>query len=177
MRPSSVLARTAQAGLARRRAAALSSLASVSPMSSATSSSRAPMVMLQAVAPSSRAASTGVLPSGACGRRCMSSVAERATTVAMPALSPTMTNGKIAKWNKKEGDAVNSGDTLVSPRGRAGVVGWSNIHLLLLEIVNVRSNLLFIVTYASPLHVLGLPLRSARWRRTRPPLISRTRTT
>jgi hypothetical protein len=59
----------------------------------------------------------------------MSSVAERATTVAMPALSPTMTNGKIAKWNKKEGDAVNSGDTLVSHRGRAGVAaGWNCIH-------------------------------------------------
>jgi pyruvate dehydrogenase E1 component beta subunit len=30
----------------------------------------------------------------------------------MPALSPTMTEGKIAKWLKKEGDAVKSGDIL-----------------------------------------------------------------
>lgn len=32
--------------------------------------------------------------------------------VQMPALSPTMTAGKIAKWNKKEGDKLNSGDVL-----------------------------------------------------------------
>ncbi|MGZ8997980.1 MAG: 2-oxo acid dehydrogenase subunit E2, partial [Allosphingosinicella sp.] len=32
--------------------------------------------------------------------------------VLMPALSPTMTEGKIAKWLKKEGDAVESGDVL-----------------------------------------------------------------
>jgi pyruvate dehydrogenase E2 component (dihydrolipoamide acetyltransferase) len=30
----------------------------------------------------------------------------------MPALSPTMTEGKIAQWLKKEGDAVKSGDLL-----------------------------------------------------------------
>jgi pyruvate dehydrogenase E2 component (dihydrolipoamide acetyltransferase) len=30
----------------------------------------------------------------------------------MPALSPTMTEGKIAQWLKKEGDAVRSGDLL-----------------------------------------------------------------
>ncbi|HEY9538833.1 MAG TPA: pyruvate dehydrogenase complex E1 component subunit beta [Kiloniellaceae bacterium] len=32
--------------------------------------------------------------------------------VLMPALSPTMTEGKLAKWLKKEGDAVSSGDVL-----------------------------------------------------------------
>ncbi|TVR96869.1 MAG: pyruvate dehydrogenase complex dihydrolipoamide acetyltransferase [Rhodospirillales bacterium] len=32
--------------------------------------------------------------------------------VLMPALSPTMTEGKLAKWLKKEGDAVESGDVL-----------------------------------------------------------------
>jgi pyruvate dehydrogenase E2 component (dihydrolipoamide acetyltransferase) len=32
--------------------------------------------------------------------------------VLMPALSPTMTEGKIAKWLKKEGDNVESGDVL-----------------------------------------------------------------
>lgn len=32
--------------------------------------------------------------------------------VLMPALSPTMTDGKLAKWLKKEGDAVESGDVL-----------------------------------------------------------------
>jgi pyruvate dehydrogenase E1 component beta subunit len=32
--------------------------------------------------------------------------------VLMPALSPTMTEGKLAKWLKAEGDAVNAGDVL-----------------------------------------------------------------
>ncbi|AWK87056.1 pyruvate dehydrogenase complex E1 component subunit beta [Azospirillum thermophilum] len=32
--------------------------------------------------------------------------------VLMPALSPTMTEGKLAKWLKKEGDTVKSGDVL-----------------------------------------------------------------
>jgi pyruvate dehydrogenase E2 component (dihydrolipoamide acetyltransferase) len=32
--------------------------------------------------------------------------------VLMPALSPTMTEGNLAKWHKKEGDAVESGDVL-----------------------------------------------------------------
>ncbi len=32
--------------------------------------------------------------------------------VLMPALSPTMTEGKIARWHKKPGDAVHAGDVL-----------------------------------------------------------------
>ena len=32
--------------------------------------------------------------------------------VLMPALSPTMEKGKLAKWLKKEGDTVKSGDIL-----------------------------------------------------------------
>ncbi len=32
--------------------------------------------------------------------------------ILMPALSPTMTEGNLAKWVKKEGDAVHSGDVL-----------------------------------------------------------------
>ncbi|WP_264816584.1 biotin/lipoyl-containing protein, partial [Gluconobacter kondonii] len=35
-----------------------------------------------------------------------------AIEILMPALSPTMTEGKIARWLKKEGDVVNSGDVL-----------------------------------------------------------------
>ena len=35
-----------------------------------------------------------------------------AIEVLMPALSPTMTEGKLAKWLKSEGDAVTSGDVL-----------------------------------------------------------------
>jgi len=34
------------------------------------------------------------------------------TQILMPALSPTMTEGKLAKWLKKEGDAVKPGDVL-----------------------------------------------------------------
>jgi pyruvate dehydrogenase E1 component beta subunit len=35
-----------------------------------------------------------------------------AIQILMPALSPTMTEGKIAKWLKKEGDPVKSGDVI-----------------------------------------------------------------
>jgi pyruvate dehydrogenase E1 component beta subunit len=34
------------------------------------------------------------------------------TQVLMPALSPTMEKGNLAKWHKKEGDAVKSGDVI-----------------------------------------------------------------
>ncbi|NVN13108.1 biotin/lipoyl-containing protein, partial [Nguyenibacter vanlangensis] len=32
--------------------------------------------------------------------------------ILMPALSPTMTEGKLARWLKKEGDAIQSGDVI-----------------------------------------------------------------
>ena len=35
-----------------------------------------------------------------------------ATQVLMPALSPTMTEGKLAKWKKREGEAVRAGDVI-----------------------------------------------------------------
>ncbi len=34
------------------------------------------------------------------------------TNILMPALSPTMTEGKLSRWLKKEGDEVKSGDVL-----------------------------------------------------------------
>src|SRR5215467_5433194 len=34
------------------------------------------------------------------------------TDILMPALSPTMEEGKLAKWHVKEGDAVKAGDIL-----------------------------------------------------------------
>ena len=34
------------------------------------------------------------------------------TNILMPALSPTMTEGTLSKWLKKEGDEVKSGDVL-----------------------------------------------------------------
>jgi pyruvate/2-oxoglutarate dehydrogenase complex dihydrolipoamide acyltransferase (E2) component len=35
-----------------------------------------------------------------------------AIEILMPALSPTMTEGKLARWLKAEGDTVKSGDVL-----------------------------------------------------------------
>ncbi|MGQ3032167.1 MAG: biotin/lipoyl-containing protein, partial [Ferrovibrionaceae bacterium] len=35
-----------------------------------------------------------------------------ATQILMPALSPTMTEGKLAKWLIKEGDTVKAGDVM-----------------------------------------------------------------
>src|SRR4051794_1048923 len=35
-----------------------------------------------------------------------------ATDILMPALSPTMEQGKLARWLKKEGDAVKPGDVI-----------------------------------------------------------------
>jgi pyruvate/2-oxoglutarate dehydrogenase complex dihydrolipoamide acyltransferase (E2) component len=32
--------------------------------------------------------------------------------ILMPALSPTMTEGNLAKWLKSEGDAIESGDVI-----------------------------------------------------------------
>ena len=32
--------------------------------------------------------------------------------ILMPALSPTMTEGTLAKWLKKEGDEVSAGDVI-----------------------------------------------------------------
>ncbi|MFN9544503.1 MAG: biotin/lipoyl-containing protein, partial [Alphaproteobacteria bacterium] len=34
------------------------------------------------------------------------------TEILMPALSPTMEEGKLAKWHVKEGDKVSSGDVI-----------------------------------------------------------------
>ncbi len=34
------------------------------------------------------------------------------TQILMPALSPTMTEGNLARWLKKEGDSVNAGDVI-----------------------------------------------------------------
>ncbi|MCQ4160284.1 biotin/lipoyl-binding protein, partial [Roseomonas sp. GC11] len=33
-------------------------------------------------------------------------------TILMPALSPTMTEGKLSRWLKKEGDAVKAGEII-----------------------------------------------------------------
>src|SRR4051812_12696062 len=46
--------------------------------------------------------------------------------ILMPALSPTMTEGNLAKWLKKEGDNVKAGDGLAeieTDKGTMGVEG------------------------------------------------------
>ncbi|HEY8206772.1 MAG TPA: biotin/lipoyl-containing protein, partial [Myxococcaceae bacterium] len=35
-----------------------------------------------------------------------------ATVIQMPSLSPTMKEGKITKWLKKEGDKISSGEAI-----------------------------------------------------------------
>src|ERR1700754_507792 len=42
----------------------------------------------------------------------MSAVRRCTWPIRVPALSPTMTEGKLAKWLKKEGDKVKSGDLI-----------------------------------------------------------------
>ncbi|WCJ19193.1 Dihydrolipoyllysine-residue acetyltransferase component 1 of pyruvate dehydrogenase complex mitochondrial [Euphorbia peplus] len=46
------------------------------------------------------------------GSRQFSSAEPSHTVIGMPALSPTMTQGNIAKWHKKEGDKIEVGDIL-----------------------------------------------------------------
>src|SRR5438067_2161413 len=48
-------------------------------------------------------------PRAACSTSTDSPVA---TNVYMEALSPTMEEGRVAKWHKREGDAVKAGETL-----------------------------------------------------------------
>ena len=43
--------------------------------------------------------------------------------VTMPALSPTMTEGRLAAWRKREGDAVVPGDVLAELHRREGISG------------------------------------------------------
>src|SRR6185503_17562918 len=49
---------------------------------------------------------------GALDRRLRRGVTQMPIEVLMPALSPTMTEGKIAKWHKQPGDKVKAGDII-----------------------------------------------------------------
>src|SRR6185312_2418808 len=44
--------------------------------------------------------------------RCIAEGRAMSIELLMPALSPTMTEGKLAKWSKKEGDKVKAGDVI-----------------------------------------------------------------
>ena len=41
-------------------------------------------------------------------------------TITMPALSPTMESGTLAKWLVKEGDEITSGDVIAEIENRQG---------------------------------------------------------
>ena len=43
--------------------------------------------------------------------------------ILMPALSPTMTEGNLARWLKQEGDAVAAGDLIAEIGDRQGEHG------------------------------------------------------
>ena len=46
-----------------------------------------------------------------------------ATEILMPALSPTMEEGNLAKWLVKEGDKISSGDVIAEFHQRIAVRG------------------------------------------------------
>ncbi|GMN51964.1 hypothetical protein TIFTF001_021109 [Ficus carica] len=52
-------------------------------------------------------------PSLICGRRSRSSVQAKIREIFMPALSSTMTEGKIVSWVKSEGDKLSKGESVV----------------------------------------------------------------
>jgi len=54
------------------------------------------------------------------GRRSLSSF----NAVGMPSLSPTMTHGSIARWSKKEGEALKAGDILCEIETDKASVGF-----------------------------------------------------
>lgn len=45
----------------------------------------------------------------------------------MPALSPTMSEGNLAKWRKKEGDKVNAGDVLAEVETDKATVDFESV--------------------------------------------------
>ena len=45
-------------------------------------------------------------------------------SILMPALSPTMTEGNLVKWLKKEGDPVKAGDVLAEIETDKASVGY-----------------------------------------------------
>ena len=43
-----------------------------------------------------------------------------ATNILMPALSPTMTEGNLARWLKQEGDRIKAGDVIAAIESKLG---------------------------------------------------------
>lgn len=49
--------------------------------------------------------------------------------VTLPALSPTMQMGTIARWEKKEGDKINEGDLIAEVPGDRAGPGSRELHV------------------------------------------------
>ena len=61
-----------------------------------------------------------------------------ATEILMPALSPTMEEGTLAKWLVKEGDTVSSGDLLAEIETDKATVEYDFFKLIIrVNIVNI----------------------------------------
>ena len=60
----------------------------------------------------------------------------------MPALSPTMSEGKIVKWNVKEGDLIDVGDTICEVEtDKATVAFESNDKGYIAKILNEQGSI------------------------------------
>jgi pyruvate dehydrogenase E2 component (dihydrolipoamide acetyltransferase) len=55
-----------------------------------------------------------------------SNAAHRTQVLGMPALSPTMTTGNLAKWHVKEGDQIAPGSLLADVETDKAVVAFEN---------------------------------------------------
>ncbi len=65
----------------------------------------------------------------------------------MPALSPTMTKGNIAKWKKKEGDALSAGDVLCEiETDKATVSLEAQVYFILVNVMFYYKYKLFLST-------------------------------
>ncbi len=78
-----------------------------------------------------------------------------ATNILMPALSPTMTEGKLAKWLVKEGDAVKSGDLIAEIETDKATMEMESFFegTVLKVLVSTGDN----VPVGSPMAVIGEP--------------------
>ncbi len=65
------------------------------------------------------------------------------TEMAMPSLSPTMTQGNILSWKKKEGDAIQAGDVLCeveTDKVRRSAADWAYCSLICIAILIMGSS-------------------------------------
>ena len=63
------------------------------------------------------------------------------TEILMPALSPTMSEGKLSKWLVKEGDIIKAGDNL--PDASVKAIVKDEIKDIKLSLVNTQKDIYF----------------------------------